>query len=201
MIRKKIIDAAGNLFYVYGIEAVSMDDIALKLNISKEAIYENFQNKRELISECAYADAEKWSVVLDKAEEYATSPLEAILYINAISFEQVVNHCPTFFHDLEAYPEACRKIYDKYISLIWSKYIRLFFKCIEANLLLPSIDLYMFLDFFMEQPKSISSKYYANGNYKLAGYMNATITFLLDMCTDIGREELIRFKSRNFFNK
>ena len=49
-IRKKILDAAEELFFHYGIKTITMDDIASHLGMSKRTIYENFPTKDDIIS-------------------------------------------------------------------------------------------------------------------------------------------------------
>ena len=47
----RIIEAGFNLFRLYGIRAVTLDEIALQLGISKKTIYENFSGKDDLVTQ------------------------------------------------------------------------------------------------------------------------------------------------------
>ena len=47
--REKILFAAYELFFRYGIKSVTMDDIAKHLSISKKTIYLSFQDKDEVV--------------------------------------------------------------------------------------------------------------------------------------------------------
>ena len=49
-VREKIVETAGNLFMQLGIRAVTMDDIAKELSISKKTIYQYFKDKREIVN-------------------------------------------------------------------------------------------------------------------------------------------------------
>ena len=51
--RDKIIDVAIEQFTRFGVRAVTMDDIARSLGISKKTIYQDFKDKKELVS-CAF---------------------------------------------------------------------------------------------------------------------------------------------------
>ncbi len=56
-IKERIIEEATDMFFRSGIKAITMDDIARELGISKRTIYELFRDKDELLRECmAYAD-------------------------------------------------------------------------------------------------------------------------------------------------
>ncbi|HRP18835.1 MAG TPA: TetR/AcrR family transcriptional regulator [Ginsengibacter sp.] len=50
-IRDRIKKCAEELFRVYGIRSVTMDEIALKLGVSKKTIYQSFNDKGELVDE------------------------------------------------------------------------------------------------------------------------------------------------------
>ena len=49
--RERILEKANELFTRYGIKRVTMDEIALRLGISKKTIYQSFADKNELVSE------------------------------------------------------------------------------------------------------------------------------------------------------
>lgn len=48
-IKERIVSQAGRLFAQYGVKAVSMDELATSLGISKRTIYENFTDKEEIL--------------------------------------------------------------------------------------------------------------------------------------------------------
>lgn len=50
--RERVIAGALKLFNTYGVKAVTMDDIAHALGMSKRTIYENFRDKDELLISC-----------------------------------------------------------------------------------------------------------------------------------------------------
>lgn len=50
--KERIVVGALKLFNTYGVKAVTMDDIASSLGISKRTIYENFREKDELLINC-----------------------------------------------------------------------------------------------------------------------------------------------------
>lgn len=48
-LKERIINQAGDLFVKHGIKRISMDEIASKLGISKRTIYQNFDDKEDLL--------------------------------------------------------------------------------------------------------------------------------------------------------
>lgn len=50
--KERIISQSLEMFRCYGIKSVTMDDISQKLGISKRTLYEHFENKETLLTEC-----------------------------------------------------------------------------------------------------------------------------------------------------
>ena len=48
-LKDRIINQAGELFMKHGVKRISMDEIASKLGISKRTIYQNFEDKEDLL--------------------------------------------------------------------------------------------------------------------------------------------------------
>ena len=48
-IKQRIIEGAGELFFSRGIRRVTMDELARELGMSKRTIYENFNDKTEVL--------------------------------------------------------------------------------------------------------------------------------------------------------
>ena len=51
-LRDRIIETASEAFTAHGIKSITMDDIAASLSISKRTLYEVFQDKESLLTEC-----------------------------------------------------------------------------------------------------------------------------------------------------
>ncbi len=49
-VKEQILKGAAGLFFQYGIKAITMDDIARHLSISKRTIYENFPTKDDIVN-------------------------------------------------------------------------------------------------------------------------------------------------------
>ena len=59
MLKERILEQAGKLFYLYGIKNVSMDDLASTLGVSKRTIYENFKDKEDILNSFLMSVKEK----------------------------------------------------------------------------------------------------------------------------------------------
>ena len=47
--KKMILEQSANMFFNYGIQHITMDDIAKKCGVSKKTIYKYFENKDDLL--------------------------------------------------------------------------------------------------------------------------------------------------------
>ncbi|HUO40057.1 MAG TPA: TetR/AcrR family transcriptional regulator [Mycobacterium sp.] len=77
--RRKLLDAAAELFYREGVGATGVDRISAEAGVSKRSLYQHFQSKDALI---AAALADKGAAVLDRyipADRDSTSAREKIL--------------------------------------------------------------------------------------------------------------------------
>ena len=51
-LKDRIIETASEAFTTHGIKSITMDDIAASLGISKRTLYEVFQDKESLLTQC-----------------------------------------------------------------------------------------------------------------------------------------------------
>jgi TetR/AcrR family transcriptional regulator, cholesterol catabolism regulator len=58
-IKERILNKATEMCFKYGIRSVTMDDIAKELGISKKTIYQNFEDKDEIIFQIMQTEMEK----------------------------------------------------------------------------------------------------------------------------------------------
>ncbi len=112
--RKKILDAARELFATYGYEGVSMRKIAEKIEYSATTIYQHFADKEALIKELCYTDfhqlAEEMKDLLRLKD-----PIEAIRKCGTAYAQFAVaypNHYRLMF--MTPYPVTTEEITDEY---------------------------------------------------------------------------------------
>jgi len=113
-IRERIIKEAFGLFIKYGIRAVTMDQIACELGISKRTLYENFEDKNTLLSKgIAHFRKIKHTEAIDMLKN-CDNVIESLYFIgkHGEEFRKKVN--PLFFEDIRKfYPEIHSNISDK----------------------------------------------------------------------------------------
>lgn len=103
-LKEKIVDEATKLFATFGLKAVSMDDIAKNIGISKRTLYENFCSKDELLALCMKKNHEKAQAVMtDIYNNPKYSFTEVIINILFHILDNMKKANPIFYQDLQRY--------------------------------------------------------------------------------------------------
>jgi AcrR family transcriptional regulator len=105
----RIISGAAELFRVYGIKAVTMDDIASHLGVSKRSIYERFRDKDTLLyavlDSMIARQREKIESILDNSPDV----ISAIFTIIRTSRDHAATMSPLISSDLKKYHSRVMK--------------------------------------------------------------------------------------------
>ncbi|MEX2513348.1 MAG: TetR/AcrR family transcriptional regulator [Cyclobacteriaceae bacterium] len=105
--RQKIIQVALDQFLVYGLRAVTMDDIAKNSGVSKKTIYEEFSSKEELVNvafEVALKEDEcNFDMMMDMEEEVIDHLLRMIQYLR----ERFTKMNPIVLHEIQRFYPVC----------------------------------------------------------------------------------------------
>ena len=79
--KSRIVSAAWQLFYRYGYENTTIDDIVEASNTSKGSFYHYFESKDSLLGSLSYLFDEKYDE-LSETLDPALSPLDKLIYMN-----------------------------------------------------------------------------------------------------------------------
>ncbi len=104
--RDRILKAAHELFYSYGIRSITMDDIARHLSISKKTIYLFFNDKHQIVEEACRRDLDSHT---EKIHQIAKNAKDAIIEIlNTMDFlgDMFSKMNPNLIYDLQKYHPA-----------------------------------------------------------------------------------------------
>ncbi|AKQ46693.1 TetR family transcriptional regulator [Rufibacter radiotolerans] len=102
-IRERILQEALVLFFQRGIKAVSMDDVAAHLGVSKKTIYKWFANKDELVYEGMHQHITGMESTCCVALDTANNAMEAMFQIVEMVRGLMRQVHPTIFYDLQKY--------------------------------------------------------------------------------------------------
>lgn len=109
-IKERIQQKAEELFRVYGIRSVTMDEIANQLGVSKKTIYQSFSDKKELVNAVVGDMLAKNRDTCTSCRQGASNAVEEIFFAMESISEIMEDMNPSILFDLErGYPGALKK--------------------------------------------------------------------------------------------
>lgn len=185
MLKEKIIQTATAFYARYGIKGTSMSQIANAMSISKRTIYENFENKEELLISCLEYGTSNLENVVEETQKQAKSALEAFIVVCSDVFRYTSSFCPSFYKDIARYPDAANKL-DEYRDVFREKCRQYFYTGIKEGYFLPEQNYDFITSLFVEQLREMRTDHQTS----------MIFTLLRGICTDKGLEELKKFMPR-----
>lgn len=109
-LKERILEKTFSLISKYGITAVTMDSIAKECGISKRTLYEQFEDKTNLVLASIVNSNRKVDKELDAIMKEANNQLEGLLNIYTLILNNISTICDSFFRDIERlYPYIAEK--------------------------------------------------------------------------------------------
>ncbi len=106
-VKHSIVQGAQELFWIYGLRSVTMDDIASKLAMSKKTLYQYIQDKADLVYLCAEHQLKDEHCQMEEASEQAENAIDEVLKIMEYNRQFFLNFHPSLILDLQrSYPKA-----------------------------------------------------------------------------------------------
>lgn len=101
--QERILQKAADLFLIYGIRSITMDEIALQLGISKKTIYQFFADKNELVSAVIIKILEHNRSCCQSYRKIARNAVHEIFLAMEMVQEMFENMNPSMLFDIEKY--------------------------------------------------------------------------------------------------
>ncbi len=101
--QEQILEKALQLFMKYGLRSVSMDDLCKELAISKKTLYDQIENKRDLIRKVIQHDMDRKKQLIDQSVVHAENAIDVLLILSRLSTEIIQKYNPNFIFDLQKY--------------------------------------------------------------------------------------------------
>lgn len=102
-VQERILEGAAALFKTYGIRAVTMDQLASHLGISKRTIYEVFSDKDEILQGVFRLMVERQKELTEKISQESQNAIAAIFRIIEISNIHLQEMNPAFQADIRRF--------------------------------------------------------------------------------------------------
>ena len=112
--RARILQAAQELIYSYGIRSITMDDIARHLAISKKTIYQFFDDKHQIVHELCKKDCRMNEERMILIAANSSDALDEILQSMDFLGEMLSRMNPNLIYDLQKYHPAGWKEFNNF---------------------------------------------------------------------------------------
>ena len=122
--KRNIIGKAEELFRLYGVKSVTMDEIARELGISKKTIYQYFKDKDELVCETTTHILECDKHEFDQIQKEAANTIEELFLISKCLRRNLENLNPSILFDLKRYHPKAWKIFIEYKEMFFKETVR-----------------------------------------------------------------------------
>lgn len=101
--RERIMQAAHDLFYKYGIRSITMDDIAKHLSISKKTIYQFFEEKDHIVGACCNGDLKDHGCRMEDITKNSKDAVHEMIECMKYLGEMFSAMNPNLFYDLQKF--------------------------------------------------------------------------------------------------
>lgn len=195
--QKRIVESASLLFFRKGIRAVTMDDIAHSLKMSKRTLYEIFSDKEELLRACYESwDAKRNNrvrMLLDKTDNVVEIILSEIL----VSTEMMKHISVKFYNEFYRYPSlrdfAVKKSRERHASAV--EFLE---RGVSQGLILSGIDINVFLQVVSAMGEFVAQSSTLCSMEPTTVFRSTFVAYLRGIASEDGRRIIDEFVSRHF---
>lgn len=112
--RDKIIEQADLLICRLGVKALTMDELASQMGISKKTIYHFFKDKDEVVTEAVKYHCEKEYREFLRIQQESANSIEELYMISQFMRNNVETIHPSALHDLQKFHSGAWKVFVDY---------------------------------------------------------------------------------------
>lgn len=187
--RQNIIRIALENFLVYGVRAVTMDEIARIAGISKKTIYEEFSSKEELVNAAIEASIKEYRCDLDEMGSIDESAIDHLLRMTRYLREAFTSMNPLLMQDIQRfYPKCWHKVNEFKTEKVLQNIIMVLEKGKESGDFRTEINSELLAHMRMDQiTNSFSSNYSKSSKSFLDCQLAILDHFIHGILTDQGR--------------
>lgn len=108
--QQQLYEVSVRLFKRVGVRAVSMDDVAREMGISKKTLYQLVENKETLLRQVMEADFERDKALFDQHQRESQDAIDEFLRNSRYHIREMRQISPATLHDLQKYYPALWKL-------------------------------------------------------------------------------------------
>lgn len=185
--RGRILDTALALFRQRGVKAVTMDDVAHALTMSKRTLYQTFRDKEDLLLEAMKKARQADQAVMESIVAETNNVLETLLSAMERRMKEFETIAPAFFADIAKYGrvidylDACeRDDVEKVVDFLRRGVAQGYFR--------DDVDLYLFYDLLSGQIKRVVGRHIDDGRDIRYLFLNTIPVSLRGLATPKGQQ-------------
>lgn len=197
-LKEQILVVALKAFKNKGIKAVTMDDIANLLAISKRTLYETYNNKEALLFACiSYEQAQFDEYLQNYIKENNPGTIELLVESLKIKLNSFSNVTPQFYEDLHKYTRII-----EYLSQLHERACQerkqFFTKGVEEGVFHNAFDYDIVLSISDITMKNIMSEQLYKQYDMIHIFTNVILLYIRGICTNKGMYEVDRLLGTDF---
>mgnify|MGYP003417928254 CR=1 FL=1 len=196
-IRFSIIKEADKRFRKYGIRAVTMDDIAHGIHISKRTIYEAFPTKEMVLTGVLTNIVEERDEHIKEFSSHTDNVMDILCEVLRLQIEFSAKTNSAFFTDLVKYPKV-EKLMLKYNAKQREKAFDFYKKGVAQGYFRKDIDYIIFSRIMKNVVHVLRATKELNDLTYQQLFVNCHSIIIRGICTDKGIERFEHFMKENF---
>lgn len=195
--KERILAAAQELFFKYGIRSISMDDIAKHLSISKKTIYAFFKNKDEVVHELMRHKLEEDEKGFRLLEQDSSNVIEEVFNLMSHLSKVIGQINPGLFYDLQKHHPQTWQLFTEFKEACVLKMVEnTLERGVKQKLIRPDIDIKILSRMRMEQLEmGFNPTIFPPDKFKLVDVQLSMLDhFLYGICTLKGHKLINKYK-------
>lgn len=195
LLRERVVDAGQELFHKNGIRAVTMDDVAHKLHISKRTLYQLFDTKESLLIACQQKAMAEHQQQIRNIMAETDNVIEIILCDLQLNMKEIQKFSKEFLNDIPLY-DKLRENIRQHRKENKSNALEFIERGISQGLFRPEINAEMVYEVGVVIIDLLVEKGYYNTVSTFEMLSSSTIAYLRGISTEKGIELLNNFVSK-----
>ena len=195
LLRERVVDAGQELFHKNGIRAVTMDDVAHKLHISKRTLYQLFDTKESLLIACQQKAMAEHQQQIRNIMAETDNVIEIILCDLQLNMKEIQKFSKEFLNDIPLY-DKLRENIRQHRKENKANALEFIERGISQGLFRPEINAEMVYEVGVVIIDLLVEKGYYNTVSTFEMLSSSTIAYLRGISTEKGIELLNNFVSK-----
>ncbi len=193
--RGRILDTALALFRQHGVKAVTMDDVAHALTMSKRTLYQTFRDKEDLLLEAVKKSRRTELEEMESIAQEKDNVLEILLTAMDRRMKELETIAPAFFADIVKYGRVIDYL-DAYERDDTEKVVGFLRRGVAQGYFRDDVDLYLFYDMLGTLSKRVVGWHIDGGRDLRHLFLNTIPVSLRGLSTPKGQELVDAFVAK-----